>query len=178
MAICPPAHLPARRVRFTTYRSRAALLLTNVRLLLKGSPLRNFVTAFLLLLAAENAIAASPWILVYTGPGMSMYLNKEGIYRTNGTTKMWRLSDHHKPIPWPFGERKTSPKQILSAVSLDEYDCTERRVRNLSTANYESHMGNGRLVYATDGPAEWSYVRPGVVAVDNLKVACDQDGVP
>lgn len=75
-----------------------------------------------------------------------MYLNKEGIYRSNGTTKMSRFSDHDKPIPWPLVERKTSPNQLLSAVSLDEYDCNERRVRILQTANYDGHMGNGMLV--------------------------------
>lgn len=133
--------------------------------------MRNFLAILLMTGVVGNAAAAS-WTVVYTDPKFTMYINKEDVWRSGGTAKMWAMVDYATPLPSLNPEGSYLPSTFLSSVSLHEYDCVERKFHLLQGAAYEDHMGEGRQAWQIKGPREWEYVKPGSTVEIHLKAAC------
>ena len=68
----------------------------------------------------------------------------------------------------------SSAVPIGSRVGQAEYDCVERRYRQLSSLAYSETMGGGELVTSNNSSSDWRPIKPGSAGEHMLKSACER----
>lgn len=106
--------------------------------------------------------------------GMRIYVDYSTIKETEAdTVKMWDMSDYEKEVD-------SREVRYSSVKTLREYDCKERRYRDVSWAWYTGNMGVGKIVfsYLNNGtPKEWSALGPDDIDYYLMEMACRRRGV-
>lgn len=112
-----------------------------------------------LFLATANAAAG--WTKIGESDLYSAYADLESIQRATDSLKMLSLLDYYKEL---------QPDGVRSVVTVDEYDCAGRRLRNLSTTYYSGAMATGTVLLRVDGAARW--ITPARSSEDSWNAAC------
>jgi hypothetical protein len=120
--------------------------------------LKNIV--FILLIGFTGTAVAASWIRAQQDSDGSMFVDKERMWRSDGTVKMWSMNDFTQPKPSFNPPGSGLPNTFVSTISLMEYDCNERKTRILQGYAYEDHKGEGRQAWEMRGPREWDYIKP------------------
>ena len=119
--------------------------------------------AILLLMAATPAWAG--WKSLAQEPAGTVYADADTIVRDGNIAAMSSLLDYNdfqRMVEVGYFSRKVRA----------EYECKERKVRNLSVALHAQHMGEGKVIYADETPQEWQPVEPGSPQERLWKMAC------
>jgi hypothetical protein len=117
----------------------------------------------LLLLAASPAWAG--WKSLAQEPAGTSYADADTIVRDGNIAAMSSLLDYNdfqRMVEVGYFSRKVRA----------EYDCKERKVRNLSVSLHAQHMGEGKVIYADETPQEWQPVEPDSLHERLWKIAC------
>jgi hypothetical protein len=56
--------------------------------------------------------------------------------------------------------------------TLLEFDCRERRYRELAVSTHAGTGGQGRVIFQDNQPNQWAYIPPGTVAETTMSTAC------
>ena len=95
-------------------------------------PIRLVLT---LMLACVSPGAMAEWTYYGSNNDSDLYMDYESIRMDGEIAKMWFLEDYR-------GVKKFSyARSFLSATTLGEYDCKEKRVRTRSFAIHSGKMG-------------------------------------
>ena len=123
---------------------------------------------FVLLLI--NMPAWAEWTIVGGGDDarFSTYADITTIRRQDNVARMWTLVDFRNPQRAPYGP------EYLSLKAQQEYDCTGRRSKLLTTEFYPGQMGNEDVVATRAGPNEWEPVPSEGIKEALWKVACEK----
>ena len=121
-------------------------------------------------LTVVSSGAAAGWIAVSVNEtvGVTAYAGPATIRRAGDMVKMWDLLDL-KTAQQGSGNLRNS---YLSSKTQHEYDCKEKRVRQLYFSWHSGNMGNGELVFSNSEPVPWNPVSPGSILEYLWKIAC------
>lgn len=73
---------------------------------------------------------------------------------------------------WVRFELKTAmPSGAMTVVGLQEFDCTDDRMRSLQTNKYAENNMRGTML-GSDGVGEWSFVIPGSISESIHEKVC------
>lgn len=116
-----------------------------------------------LLLAASPAWAG--WKSLAQEGAATAYADADSIARSGNIAAMSWLTD--------FNDfQRMVEVGYFSRLVRAEYDCKERKVRNLSVSLHAQHMGEGKVIYANDSPEDWQAIEPGSLQEQLWKTAC------
>lgn len=117
----------------------------------------------MLLLAASPAWAG--WKSLAQEGAATAYADADSIARSGNIAAMSWLTD--------FNDfQRMVEVGYFSRLVRAEYDCKERKVRNLSVSLHAQHMGEGKVIYANDSPEDWQAIEPGSLQEQLWKTAC------
>ena len=109
------------------------------------------------------------WVKVGTEfNGITGYAEQTTIRRSGGNAIMWDLMDFRTPRKDPHG------KPFLSQMNQREYDCKERKVRELYFSVHSENMGNGVIDFSKRETREWAPIVSGKAGEAMLEVACSK----
>ena len=120
-----------------------------------------------LLFVAGNATAQ--WTRHGGVEGAAFYVDLTAVEKSGNTARMWSLRDFDQP-------QSKGPIIYSSRVVLTEYDCVDRRSRDLQSSTFTGKMRTGEVTYTSPTSTEWQYVEPGSAGEELLKVACKSTG--
>lgn len=121
----------------------------------------SFAGFFLILWSPAHA----DWVQVVSSGDTTVYSDVSGRQRQGDLVKMWSMTDYKQPQAF----KKIA---INSDKSLDEYDCTKRRLRVLSTEAYSSRMGRGNVVHRDSSKSPWIPISSGNGSETLWNIAC------
>ena len=111
------------------------------------------------------APAWSAWTLVTeAGPG-AVYADPATLARNGDMVRMAWLLDYRN-------FQRMVEVGYWSKQAVSEFDCAQRRTRNLSVSLRAEHMGQGPSHYADDTVREWEAVEPDGVTGKLWQAAC------
>jgi hypothetical protein len=126
------------------------------------------IAAMIISLAAP--VAAADWTYVSAALGVTMYYRPPVLHGSApNLVRIW--------VRWEYTAPQGLPNVIpavtyLSAVELEEIDCTEMRARSLQDTYFsQSSMGGEAPTYAAPTPS-WSYEIPGTMGDQIAQLAC------
>jgi len=121
----------------------------------------------ILLLAWPGGSALAEWTAVGRANQIyAAYADRESIRRNGSMASMHGLYDFRRQDYTPEG------RGLYSTAVLREYDCTERRVRLLSSIDFSGPMGAGAPVSTSNTPRRWEPVVAGGIDEAYWNVAC------
>jgi hypothetical protein len=115
------------------------------------------------LLIAPQAWAA--WAAVGERDASTVYLDPATVRKSTYGRRAWLMSDFKQP-------QTVSTDTFRSMKHLFEFDCAGERLRILQVSVHSGQLGQGKVVYASNSPQEWSVVSPESNAEIQLKAAC------
>jgi len=123
------------------------------------------IPSFIFVLLSTSAMA--DWTAVGSGDYIaSAYADKASIRRTGPLAKMSGMYDFKRQDFTPGG------KGLYSTVVLREYDCSERRVRLLSSIDFSGAMGTGEPVDTSNRVGRWEAIVAGALDEALWNIAC------
>ena len=124
-------------------------------------------SSFALLLALWCAGAEADWTPVGQGDYIaSAYADRDTIRRNGAMTSMSGMYDFRRQDFTPEG------RGLFSTVVLREYDCAQRRVRLLSSIDFEGQMGSGSAVDTSTRTGRWEEIVAGALDEVFWNIAC------
>ena len=102
-----------------------------------------------MLLARVSRVAE--WMHVGHSDSLSFYIDLTTINKAGNTAKMWHLIDFKKPDKVRLG---------MSITANSEYDCQERRVRQIFASSHSGNMGGDEVVFSNSDVGKWEPVSP------------------
>lgn len=96
-----------------------------------------------ILLTFISTSAMAEWTLINGNENITLYADVKSKRKLGNKVKMWTLFDLKAPDSY-------EGKQILSFVSLDEYDCVNETSRLLSVSFYSENMQKGSMINTTN----------------------------
>lgn len=123
-------------------------------------------TFLTLLLVAMSAGALAEWI-PFGGDGKSFnaHVDPSSIRKSSNIVKMWTMSDFVTP-------QGVAGKAYFSKKEHFEFDCTNEKIRLLSSVKYELHSGLGKTIDFDNDSTSTIPAVPGSVAEAFMHVAC------
>jgi hypothetical protein len=119
--------------------------------------------ALLLLLASGSAAAG--WTQMGADAATTIYADPATMQRSGNKAKMWSLVD--------FKEfQRMVEVGYFSQKFQVEYDCTDKRLRQLVQSYHAANMGEGKVVYSDDTAQEWEAALPASMNETLLTAAC------
>ena len=119
-------------------------------------------------LVLSSGPAYAEWVAVISSEssgGFTVYVDPETIRHEEDGVEMWELYD--------YKTRGTKEGySFLSFKKLNEYGCTEERLRTRAVMHYSGSMGSGMLVSSNSDQGKWKRVPPGSVGEALWNVAC------
>ncbi len=124
------------------------------------------ISCVLLVLASSSANAE--WVKINTNENLTTYIDPTTITKVDNMVKMWGIVDLKE------SKKEQEGKSFLSAKGLQQYDCSEVKIRKISLDLYSKNMGAGDIVhtYADADKWQWTPVAPGSIAEIMWKSAC------
>ena len=121
---------------------------------------------FALLLAVLSSSVAAKRTMVHVEEEFDAYVDPETIQRSGSVARMWVLHDYntrHTYLKWNY----------WSQMSLNEFDCKDKRSQTLFYSYHAGQMGGGEVI--VNGPllpGLWAPVPPGSAVEKFWKIAC------
>ena len=98
--------------------------------------------------------------------GLTLYVDYTTIRKKDNIIKMLSLVD--------FEVTEKGEVDLFSSRAQNEYDCKEKKIRQLFYALYSDSMGKGKMEHSNSEHLKWLPVRPRSMEEAMWKVACDQ----
>ena len=98
--------------------------------------------------------------------GLTLYVDYTTVRKKDSIVKMLSLVD--------FEVTEKGEVDLFSSRAQNEYDCKEKKMRQLFYALYSDSMGKGKMEHSNSEHLKWLPVRPGSMEEAMWKVACDQ----
>ena len=98
--------------------------------------------------------------------GLTLYVDYTTVRKKDSIVKMLSLVD--------FEVTEKGEVDLFSSRAQNEYDCKEKKIRQLFYALYSDSMGKGKMEHSNSEHLKWLPVRPGSMEEAMWKVACDQ----
>jgi hypothetical protein len=100
--------------------------------------------------------------------GYTVYVDPDTIRRNGDLVTMWALTD--------YTTRQTvADISFLSSKAQNEFDCAEKRRRELAVTWFSGNMGYGNGVWNNSDETTWRPVAPGSVGHGVWKFACGKE---
>ena len=112
--------------------------------------------------------AFAQWIQQGSNSEVTVYINPEGIIKSNGMIRVWYLFDYKTPKISPIKFPYSSSRELL------EFDCQLQTLRNLTFTWFEGSMGQGDVLRNYTKPSELQNVAPDTFESWLLKNACSK----
>ena len=118
-------------------------------------------------LALAGGAALAEWTAVGRANEIyAAYADTGTIRRAGNLVTMQGLYDFRRQDYTPDG------RGLYSTAVLREYDCEQRRVRLMSSADLSGRMGAGEVVSTSSAPRRWEAVVEGGIDDDFWQIAC------
>lgn len=114
-----------------------------------------------------NASAMAEWTTVewsHEDGGLTLYVDYTTIRKEGNKVKMLSLAD--------FEVIEKDEIDVFSSRTQDEFDCDEKKMRQLYYALYSGSMGSGKMEHANSEHLKWMSVNPGSMGEALWKIAC------
>ena len=98
--------------------------------------------------------------------GLTLYVDYTTVRKKDSIVKMLSLVD--------FEVTEKGEVDLFSSRAQNEYDCKEKKIRQLFYALYSDSMGKGKMEHSNSEHLKWLPVRPGSMEEAMWKVACGQ----
>ena len=98
--------------------------------------------------------------------GLTLYVDYTTVRKKGSIVKMLSLVD--------FEVTDKGEVDLFSSRAQNEYDCKEKKIRQLFYALYSDSMGKGKMEHSNSEHLKWLPVRPGSMEEAMWKVACGQ----
>ena len=98
--------------------------------------------------------------------GLTLYVDYTTVRKKDNIVKMLSLVD--------FEVTEKGEVDLFSSRAQNEYDCKEKKIRQLFYALYSDSMGKGKMEHSNSEHLKWLPVRPGSMEEAMWKVACDK----
>ena len=98
--------------------------------------------------------------------GLTLYVDYTTVRKKDNIVKMLSLVD--------FEVTEKGEVDLFSSRAQNEYDCKEKKIRQLFYALYSDSMGKGKMEHSNSEHLKWLPVRPGSMEEAMWKVACGQ----
>ena len=113
----------------------------------------------------SSAPAWAGWKSVAEDNAASVYADPTTVVRNGSTAKLWSLLDYKD-------FQRMVEVGYFSQKTLVEYDCDQRRARDLTLSLHAEHMGEGKMIYEDTSPREWSPVQAQSITEALWTIAC------
>ncbi len=120
-----------------------------------------------LMLVFINTSAMAEWTEVewtHEDGGLTLYVDYTTIRKVGNKVKMLSLVD--------FEVIEKEEIDLFSSRTKDEFDCEEKKMRQLFYALYSGSMGSGKMEHSNDEYLKWTPVEPGSMGEAMWKIAC------
>ncbi|MCH6585121.1 MAG: hypothetical protein IH810_04725 [Proteobacteria bacterium] len=120
-----------------------------------------------LMLAFVNTSAMAEWTKVewnHVDGGLTLYVDYSTIRMVGNRVKMLSLTD--------LVVEKEGEIDLFSSRTHDEYDCKEKKMRQLFYALYSGRMGSGKMEHSNSEHLKWAPVETGSMGEAMWKIAC------
>lgn len=108
---------------------------------------------------------AQAWTLVSTGvDGDQFFSDINTIQRKANIVRVWEKTEYSTN-----GETESRSVRIYR-----EYDCEEKKLRNLSLEAFSGTNLTGKNIAQSSKPSDWSFIPPNTVASARLNFACNR----
>ena len=124
--------------------------------------MKKLLTIFLLLFSINGYCE---WTVVDLDKDGNGYMDFSTIKRSSTSVRVWELLDFKNT-------QSLGSIYYNSIVSFREYDCSQDRVRGLSSTYFSNTMGSGNPIKQFNQPTDWKYVLPGTVGSKKLNILC------
>jgi hypothetical protein len=131
---------------------------------------------FVWLLAVFLILSSTPlyaqWVAIdaqyQSHPLQMVYVDAATIHREGNLVTISALID------WKWMQGNRSPTRFYSTKMTKQFNCAEKRVRNLETTDFYGHMGTGEVIsgggHTSEGP--WIRIVPGTLNQGLWETAC------
>jgi hypothetical protein len=129
--------------------------------------MRKLLLVLMLTFMSTNVMAewtALKW--THEDGGLTLYVDYTTIRKKDNIIKMLSLVD--------FEVTEKGEVDLFSSRAQNEYDCKEKKIRQLFYALYSDSMGKGKMEHSNSEHLKWLPVRPGSMEEAMWKVACGQ----
>lgn len=124
--------------------------------------MKKLLTIFLLLFSINGYCE---WTVVDLDKDVNDYMDFTTIKRSPTSIRVWELLDFKNT-------QSLDGMYFNSIVSLREYDCSQDRVRVLSSTYFSNKMGSGNLIKQFNQPTDWKYLLPRTLGSKKLNILC------
>ena len=129
--------------------------------------MRKLLLVLMLTFMSTNVMAewtALKW--THEDGGLTLYVDYTTVRKKDNVVKMLSLVD--------FEVTEKGEVDLFSSRAQNEYDCKEKKIRQLFYALYSDSMGKGKMEHSNSEHLKWLPVRPGSMEEAMWKVACGQ----
>lgn len=96
--------------------------------------------------------------------GLTLYVDYTTIRKEGSKVRMLSLTD--------FEIIEKDKTDLFSSRTQDEFDCEEKKMRQLFYALYSGNMGSGKMEHANSEHLKWMPVEPGSMGEAMWEIAC------
>lgn len=118
----------------------------------------------ILLLLLSNSVLAS-WKSVGDDATATTYVDPATMSANGATVQMTSVRDYK-------AFQRMVEVGYFSQKMRAEYECAERKARDLSLSLHADHMGEGKVIYEDTSPHEWEPIPPDTLTEVLWKIAC------
>ena len=118
------------------------------------------------LLAAMSGSASAKWVSAGRTDTLTAYIDPATVRTTGHTVRVWQLYDYKS------AQSSSDGKSYLSTRSRYEYDCNEKRTREILIRAHLKNMGAGKVVGTVSSPGEWNPIPPDSILETIWEIAC------
>lgn len=121
----------------------------------------------LLVLVIINTGAMAEWTVVkwnHEDGGLTLYVDYTTIHKKGDRVRMLSLAD--------FEVVEKNEVDLFSSRAQNEYDCKEKKIRQLFYSLYSGSMGKGKMEHSNSEHLKWIPIQPESMEEAMWTVAC------
>ncbi len=133
---------------------------------------RRFVWLLAMFLILSSTPLYAQWVAIdaqyQSHPLQMVYADAATIHREGNLVTISALID------WKWMQGNRSPTRFYSTKMTKQFNCAEKRVRNLETTDFYGHMGTGEVIGGAGHTSEghWIAVEPASLNQGVWEAAC------
>jgi len=133
---------------------------------------RRFVWLLAMFLILSSTSLYAQWVAIdaqyQSHPLQMVYVDAATIHREGNLVTISALID------WKWMQGNRSPTRFYSTKMTKQFNCAEKRVRNLETTDFYGHMGTGEVIGGGGHTSEghWIAVEPASLNQGVWEAAC------
>jgi hypothetical protein len=109
------------------------------------------------------------WIEVGQTQSATFYIDPATIKKDKNFVKVWTMRDLNEVAKSPG-----SDISYLSSRTYEEYDCKEKKYRQLSFYWYSDKQGKGEIVLTNSTASQAIHLPPGSITYGIMKILCEK----